>query len=172
MKENFVAVEFNVNRNNDFTNTGKPYYFKAYDALNIDDVVVVDTKYGYQLGTVVEVNPDMPMDNAKKITKSVVCKVDFTEHYARMEKAERARLLKMQMDARIERLKENAVYEMMAEKDPGSRAAIEHGDVRDDLRAIVYDTRLHNNLPDDDLIQPGDIILVELEVPADAMGRR
>lgn len=53
-----------------------------------------------------------------------------------------------------------------------SRAAIEHGDVRDDLRAIVYDTRLHNNLPANDLIQPGDIILVELEVPADALGRR
>lgn len=53
-----------------------------------------------------------------------------------------------------------------------SRAAIEHGDVRDDLRAIVYDTRQHNNLPANDLIQPGDIILVELEVPADALGRR
>lgn len=48
-----------------------------------------------------------------------------------------------------------------------SRAAIEHGDVRDDLRAIVYDTRKHNNLRANDLIQPGDIILVELEVPAE-----
>ena len=86
---------------------------------------MVDTKYGYQLGTVVEVNLDMPMDNAKKITKSVVCKVDFTEHYARMEKAERARLLKMQMDARIERLKENAVYEMMAEKDPALKGMLD-----------------------------------------------
>ena len=47
-----------------------------------------------------------------------------------------------------------------------SRAALEHGDVRDDLRAIVYDTRRCNNLPGDDLIQPGDIILVQLEVPA------
>lgn len=52
-----------------------------------------------------------------------------------------------------------------------SRAAIEHGDVRDDLRAIVYDTRQINNLPANDLIQPGDIILVVLEVPADALGR-
>ena len=54
-----------------------------------------------------------------------------------------------------------------------SRAAQEHGDVREDLRAIVYDTRKHNNLPADDLIQPGDIILVELEVPVEnALGRR
>lgn len=48
-----------------------------------------------------------------------------------------------------------------------SRAALEHGDVRDDLRAIVYDTRKQNNLPAGDLIQPGDIILVRLEVPAE-----
>lgn len=54
-----------------------------------------------------------------------------------------------------------------------SRAALEHGDVRDDLRAIVYDTRKHNNLRANDLVQPGDIILVELEVPAEnALGRR
>lgn len=53
-----------------------------------------------------------------------------------------------------------------------SRAAQEHGDVRDDLRAIVYDTRKHNNLRANDLVQPGDIILVELEVPANALGRR
>lgn len=45
-----------------------------------------------------------------------------------------------------------------------SRTAIEHGDVREDLREIVNDTRLHNNLPENDLIQPGEIILVELEV--------
>lgn len=125
MKENFVAVEFNISRNGAFANTGKPYYFKAYDVLNVNDVVVVDTKYGYQLGTVVEVNPGMSMDNAKKITKSVVCRVDFTEYYARMEKSERVKLLKAQMDDRIEMLKENAVYEMMAEKDPALKEMLD-----------------------------------------------
>lgn len=53
------------------------------------------------------------------------------------------------------------------------RAALKYGDVRDDLRAIVYDTRKHNNLRANDLVQPGDIILVELEVPAEnALERR
>lgn len=56
------------------------------------------------------------------------------------------------------------VYSGDTLNDVCSRAALEHGDVRDDLRAIVYDTRKHNNLPADDLVQPGDIILVELEV--------
>lgn len=54
-----------------------------------------------------------------------------------------------------------------------SRAALEHGDVRDDLRAVMYGTLEHNNIPDANLIQPGDVILVELEVPAkDALGRQ
>lgn len=54
-----------------------------------------------------------------------------------------------------------------------SRAALEHGDVRKDLRAVLYDTLERNNIPDANLIQPGDVILVELEVPAkDALGRQ
>lgn len=117
MKEKFVAVEFNVSKNA-FNNTGKEYYFKAYNALNVDDVVVVDTQYGYQLATVVEVEPEVSVSGAKKITRSVVCKVDFSDFNARMEKTEKAKRIKAQMDARIEKLKENAFYEMMAEKDP------------------------------------------------------
>lgn len=46
-----------------------------------------------------------------------------------------------------------------------SRAAQKHGDVRGDLRAVIYSTLERNNIPDADLIQPGDVILVELEVP-------
>lgn len=46
-----------------------------------------------------------------------------------------------------------------------SRAALEHGDVREDLREIVYYTCKRNNITNADLIQPGDVILVELEVP-------
>lgn len=54
-----------------------------------------------------------------------------------------------------------------------SRAALRHGDVRDDLRAVMYDTLEHNHIPDVNLIQPGDVILVELEVPAkNALGRQ
>lgn len=44
-----------------------------------------------------------------------------------------------------------------------SRAALEHGDVRDDLRAITYGTKRLNNMQGDD-IYTGDILLVELEV--------
>ena len=46
-----------------------------------------------------------------------------------------------------------------------SRAALKYGDVRNDLREIVYYTCKRNNITDADLIQPGDVILVELEVP-------
>lgn len=124
MKEKFVAVAFNVSKNGAFVNTGKPYYFKAYEILNVDDVVVVDTQYGYQLATVIEAEPEVSSSGAKKITKSVVCRVDFTAFNDRMEKVEKARRIKELMDARIEKLKENTFYEMMTEKDPELKAML------------------------------------------------
>ena len=45
------------------------------------------------------------------------------------------------------------------------KAALKYDDVRNDLREIVYYTYKRNNIADEDLIQPGDVILVELEVP-------
>ena len=49
-----------------------------------------------------------------------------------------------------------------------SRAALEHGDVRDDLREITEVVRRQNNIQDADVIQPGRILLIELEVPKGA----
>lgn len=46
-----------------------------------------------------------------------------------------------------------------------SRTAIEHGDVREDLREITEVVRRQNNIQDADVIQPGRILLIELEVP-------
>lgn len=46
-----------------------------------------------------------------------------------------------------------------------SRVALEHGDVREDLREIVNNVRRQNNIQDADVIQPGTILLIELEVP-------
>lgn len=49
-----------------------------------------------------------------------------------------------------------------------SRTAIEHGDVREDLREITEVVRRQNNIQDADVIQPGTILLIELEVPKGA----
>lgn len=49
-----------------------------------------------------------------------------------------------------------------------SRTAIEHGDVREDLREITEVVRRQNNIQDADVIQPGRILLIELEVPKGA----
>ena len=49
--------------------------------------------------------------------KEVVCKVDFSAYTERKEKAEKMKHLKAEMDKRIKKLEEDAVYEMMAEKD-------------------------------------------------------
>lgn len=51
-----------------------------------------------------------------------------------------------------------------------SPLAVEYGDVRKDLREIVYEVRQLNKVSDK--IYPGDKLIVPLVVPVDAMGRR
>lgn len=51
-----------------------------------------------------------------------------------------------------------------------SPLAVKYGDVRKDLREIVYEVRQLNNVSD--IIYPGDKLIVPLVVPADAVGRR
>lgn len=51
-----------------------------------------------------------------------------------------------------------------------SPLAVKYGDVRKDLREIVYEVRQLNKIPDK--IYPGDKLILPLVVPADALGRR
>lgn len=117
-----VNVVFNVSTNGAFANTGKEYCFVSFEPLNEGDVVVVDTQYGFQLATVTGLASKIPSNIPKGRTKEVVCKVDFSSYNERKEKAERVKQLKAEMDKRVEKLKEDAVYEMMAEKDPTLKA--------------------------------------------------
>lgn len=117
-----VNVVFNVSTNGAFANTGKEYCFVSFEPLNEGDVVVVDTQYGFQLATVTGTASKIPSNVPKGRMKEVVCKVDFSSYNERKEKAERVKQLKAEMDKRVEKLKEDAVYEMMAEKDPALKA--------------------------------------------------
>ena len=93
-----VNVVFDVSRNGAFANTGKEYAFVAYEDMTAGDVVVVDTVNGFQLATVTGFRSRIP------------------------EKAERIKQLKAEMNKRVDKLKEEAVFEMMAEKDPTLKA--------------------------------------------------
>lgn len=120
-----VNVVFNISTNGAFGNTGKQYCFISFEPLNDGDVVVVDTQYGFQLATVVGYASAIPSNISKGRMKEVVCKVDFSSYTARKEKAEKIKRLKAEMNKRVERLKEDAVYEMMAEKDPVLKALLD-----------------------------------------------
>ena len=120
----YVAVVFNVSTNGAFDNTDKEYMFACYeDNVEAGDIVVVDTRYGFQLVTVTKVLNNTPelvtrfSKEMKKNLKEVVCKVNTEEFTARKEKAEKRAELKAEMDKRVKELQASAIYEMLAEKD-------------------------------------------------------
>lgn len=122
--KNYVAVVFNVSTNGAFDNTDKEYLFACYEKdVAVGDIVVVDTRYGFQLVTVTKVLNDTPEQvvrftkEMKKNLKEVVCKVNTEEFTARKEKAEKRAELKAEMDKRVKELQASAIYEMLAEKD-------------------------------------------------------
>lgn len=120
----YVAVVFNVSTNGAFDNTDKEYLFACYEKdVAVGDIVVVDTRYGFQLVTVTKVLNDTPEQvvrftkEMKKNLKEVVCKVNTEEFTARKEKAEKRAEIKAEMDKRVKELQASAIYEMLAEKD-------------------------------------------------------
>ena len=120
----YVAVVFNVSTNGAFDNTDKEYLFACYEKdVAVGDIVVVDTRYGFQLVTVTKVLNNTPEQvtrfskEMKKNLKEVVCKVNTEEFTARKEKAEKRAEIKAEMDKRVKELQASAIYEMLAEKD-------------------------------------------------------
>lgn len=120
----YVAVVFNVSTNGAFDNTDKEYLFACYEKdVAVGDIVVVDTRYGFQLVTVTKVLNGTPEQvvrftkEMKKNLKEVVCKVNTEEFTARKKKAEKRAEIKAEMDKRVKELQASAIYEMLAEKD-------------------------------------------------------
>lgn len=111
----YVYVVFNVSTKDAFSGTGKEYVFACYeDAIYEGDIVVVDTRYGFQLATVSKIG--VKVADTKGL-KDVVCKVNMTEFQLRQEKAAKRAEIKAEMDKRVKELQASAIYEMLAEKD-------------------------------------------------------
>ena len=127
MDRNFVSVIFCLSTNGAFSNTGKRYIFACYDDVKEDDVVVVDTQYGYQLAKVVETNADFDSVRMSNdvIIKEVVCKVDFSAFNERAERAKKKKSLEEKMKKRFKELEKTELYKMMAEKDETMRTMLE-----------------------------------------------
>ena len=104
------------------SDTPKQYVFDSLSITDLEpnDLVVVETQHGIRLAKFVTYTDNLPERMNKDIVvKSLVSKVDMTAFEAHKVKIARMKELKREMDTMIESLKEQAVYEMMAEKDDG-----------------------------------------------------
>ncbi len=102
------------------TNTNLVYYYALYDdTVQVDDVVVVHTgHHGLGIAKVVEIDPVNVDKNHVRCGREIISKVDFSAYEARQEKAKKMAELKKEMDAKVQQLQNQAIYELMAEKDP------------------------------------------------------
>jgi hypothetical protein len=103
-----------------FKDNPKQYVFKCYDAVQLGDLVVVDTALGFNVVTVTEIEPkDIVLPTGQ--LREVVQVVDMTPYNIRKAKAEELKELKKKMDKKVKELQDLAIYEMLAEKDPELR---------------------------------------------------
>lgn len=103
----------------------KEYIFAAYEDLSEGDVVVVDTVNGFQLATVTSIADRLPDNIPVGKLKEVVCKVDMSAYLERIENQKKAAELKSKMDEKVKVLQSQAIYEMLAEKDPSLKAMLD-----------------------------------------------
>ena len=98
------------------TNTTKEYGFALFDTnIIIDDYVLCDTQNGYGVAKIIKIIPKSEYDGTK-ITREIICKVDFTDFENRKENRAKAIKLKTDMDKKIKEMQELAIFEMMAKE--------------------------------------------------------
>lgn len=102
----------------------KGYAFAMYDPFVIGDTVVVRLSSGnLVVGELVSVD-ELDREQVKNHCE-VIAAIDMRASEDRYERAKKMAELKKEMDARIEKLQETALYELMAEKDPELKALLE-----------------------------------------------
>lgn len=100
------------------TNSETEYTFIAEEDLNPDDIVVVDTKHGLNLATVISMTDTIPPFLDFDDVKYVVSKVDMDAYNRRKQQADRRKTLRMQMDGKVKELQNIAIYEALAANNP------------------------------------------------------
>ena len=107
------------------TNTAKGYAFALFDDdVKVNDCVLCDTANGYGVAKIIEIIPKSEYEGTK-VTKEIICKVDFANYENRKENRTKALKLKSEMDKKIKEMQELAVFEMMAEKNPELKEMLE-----------------------------------------------
>ncbi|WP_353856765.1 hypothetical protein [Bacillus sp. Bos-x628] len=110
MKTNIVYVKF---ENNDY---GKEYAFRNdIEDLAVDDKVVLDTQYGFAVGTVMDIQDEEPKH--VNVNKFVVQKIDISQHESRLEHFALVEKVKAKMEKRRKELEEINIFAILAKED-------------------------------------------------------
>ena len=125
----YVGVRFTSYH--DFQNNST-YYFKNSDKVELSefDTVIVDTRYGLQLGVVYDVfeaKKDLPKNGLAtdfNINKSVLEKIE-SKVMALMMKSERVKALKKKMQEKAKKMDQIRLFEVYAKDDPEMAAMLE-----------------------------------------------
>lgn len=98
-----------------FNGTYKTYHYWSDIPFKEGDKAVVDTpSNGLTIVDVVSVSKE----NASRVLKWIVQKIDLTAYQERVKLAERKRVLELEMDQRIEKLQERDRFKLFAKEDP------------------------------------------------------
>lgn len=102
-----------------FENNEKSYKFAAYkeDLICVGDYVVCDASVGRFAAQVMQLTP---VDEWKEAlpTREIIGKADLSHYFIRKEKEELAIKLKEQLDEKLAKFQELALYELMAKENP------------------------------------------------------
>ena len=87
------------------------YHFECCFDVDVDDIVLAETRYGLALAKVTKVDVDYPA------TASVLSKVNLNDYHNGLEKEKRLEELKVKMEKRRKVIKEMEMYALLAAKD-------------------------------------------------------
>lgn len=106
-------------------NTTKRYCFALFDnSIKVNDCVLCDTANGYGVAKVLDIVPKTEYVG-EKVTKEIICKVDFTDFENRKEARKKMDSIKKQMDKMVKENQELVLYQMLAEKCPEMASLLE-----------------------------------------------
>jgi len=99
------------------SNTYKQYSFISYQKdIKIGDIVVCDTRFGLNLAKVIDLQIQ-PIGEPTKYTKEIVSIVDTSEFDSRAKNRQRKSEIKIEMDERVKKLQNIAIYKLLSESD-------------------------------------------------------
>lgn len=109
------------------TNTGSTYAYALYDdSIKAEDTVVVMTgHHGLSIAKVIEIDPPGATHKSVRYGREIISRVDLSAYEDRQEKREKMTKLKNQMDAKVHELQKQAIYELLAEKDPALKKMLD-----------------------------------------------